>query len=330
MRVLLLTPLASIALAFACNGPIDLGRSAPSDGGAPRAAEHDAASGGQDAAVPEEPPPPADTRAYLHADLWSTFWNDRTRCGAEVAFLAMCRARNEDCSLYERAVAACDPSRVVYGQVGPEKQGERLCRRGLHPDFGGCDARRYDLDRLRFEWYGAEWQGNWPFATLKIFEAGTHEPSAWLGAGLIAQSSLPGHAQAAMGGVENHGLSGACAMRGQTQGDAAYQSLFGGFAWIEVPADRPVTIVAAAGTNFANRAFAGCDRGNATQEPWVRDAPGAVLGCVYVLDHRFEPGRHYALRYGRIEALASAGPPPEIVAGFDRLGVDVRARSSCE
>ncbi|MCA9658647.1 MAG: hypothetical protein KC486_09900, partial [Myxococcales bacterium] len=67
---------------------------------------------------------PTDGRAFLHADLWSVWWNDRTRCGAERTFLEICQRRGDDCGLYEAAVAACNPLQVVYGQVGPEKQGE--------------------------------------------------------------------------------------------------------------------------------------------------------------------------------------------------------------
>jgi hypothetical protein len=280
----------------------------------------------------------SDPRAWLHVDAWSIFWNDRTRCGAERTFLDICERRRDDCALYRRAWEACDPARVVYGQVGPSQQGERLCQRGRFPDVGGCDARRYDFDRLRFSWYGAEWQGNWPFATVKVFPAGTREPSALLGAGMVAFSSLPGAPQAAMGGVTNHGLDrdgdgrpdrGACVMRGATTGDAAYQSPFGAFAWIELPTGRPVTLVVAAGTNFADRAFSGCSRGAATQSPWVTSPPGAQLGCVYVIEQEFQSGRHYVFRYGRVEALTGTSPPTEIIDGFMRAGVDVRDATSC-
>jgi hypothetical protein len=304
---------------------------------------------GDSAPPAEDRPTPTDTPspdvapsgpAYLHADLWSIFWNDRTRCGAERTFLHQCERRGEDCALQRRAVEACNPRTVIYGQVGPERQGERLCQRGRYPDVGGCDASRYDFERLRYWWYGAEWQGNWPFATLKVFPAGTTNPMAWAGRGLVAFSNLPMHAQAAMGGIENHGIdrdgdgrsdSHACAMSGVTSGDAAYRRPFGGFAWVEVPTGTPVVVVAAAGTNFADRAFSGCSRGSATQSPWIPGAPGSTLGCIYAVEQRFAPGRHYLFRYGRIEALPASGPPADLVAAFalPEVGQDIRTGAPC-
>ncbi|MCA9638372.1 MAG: hypothetical protein KC420_20220, partial [Myxococcales bacterium] len=272
---------------------------------------------------------PADDRAYLHADLWSVWWNDRTRCGAERTFLEICQRRGDACSQYQAAVDACDPNMIVYGQVGPEKQGEQLCQRGKYPAVGGCVASAYDFNTLRFYWYGAEWQGNWPWATLKIFPQGAD----WTGGGeLVALSSLPGYTQAAMSQIQNHGYGYGCAMLGTTQGDAKYLRPFGGFAWVEVPTNTPVTLAAAAAPNFADQAFAGCNRGEATQDPWITDAPGAQLGCVYVQENMvFEPGKHYVWRYGKIEALASAGPPPEVIAGFalPEVGIDVSKRDAC-
>ena len=77
---------------------------------------------------------PADPSAYLHANVWSTWWNDRTRCGAERTFLRICQKRaSGSCSLYQQAVAACNPSTIVYGQVGPEKQSEPLCQQSKYP-----------------------------------------------------------------------------------------------------------------------------------------------------------------------------------------------------
>ncbi len=267
-----------------------------------------------------------DARAYLHADLWSTWWNDRTRCGAERTFLEICQRRGEDCSLYMQAVAACDPAKIVYGQVGPEKQGEMLCQRGKFPDIGGCVASAYDFDALRFYWYGAEWQGNWPVATLKVFPAGVD----WTGGGeLVALSNHPGKAQAAMAGIDNHGLGFGCVMPG-SDGDDRYQIPFGGFAWVEVPTGQPVTVVGAGATNFGDMPFAGCNRGQKTQDPWITGAPGAMLGCVYVVENMvFEPGKHYAWRYGQLVEVA--GPPAELVAGFalPELGLDVTHRDAC-
>lgn len=269
-----------------------------------------------------------DPRAYLHADLWSTWWNDRTRCGAERTFLEICERRGEACSLYQQAYAACDPSKIIYGQVGPEKQGEALCQRGKFPAIGGCVASAYDFAALRFYWYGAEWQGNWPFATLKVFPAGAD----WTGGGeIVALSNLPGHAQAAMAGIDDHGLGWGCTMHGATSGDAAYRSPFGAFAWVEVPTGAPVIVAAAAGTNFGDQPFQGCQRGTATQEPWVSDAPGSTLGCVYVQEVTFEPGHHYAWRYGTIVELDQPRPPAEILAGFARpeVGLDVSEPDAC-
>jgi len=273
--------------------------------------------------------PAPDDRAFLHADLWSIYFNDRTRCGAEAAFLDMCRRRGEDCARHRASWEACDPDRIVYGQIGPEQQGMRNCSRGPFPEIGGCDPRRFDFDRLRFHFYGAEWSGNWPFATLKVFEAGVDVRDA-LGDGLIAVSNVPGRAEAAMDGISNHGLPGrsaGCAMRGETSGDEAYRRPFGGFAWIEVPTDRPVTVVAAAGGSFGGMGFAGCDRGAPTHEPWIGDAPGAVLGCVHRIEYRFEPGGHYLFDYGRIERLPRAAPPAVLVDAFaDR---DLRDPAAC-
>ncbi len=267
-----------------------------------------------------------DPRAYLHADLWSTWWNDRTRCGAERTFLEICERRGEACSLYQQAYAACDPSKIIYGQVGPEKQGEALCQRGKFPAIGGCVASAYDFAALRFYWYGAEWQGNWPVATLKVFPAGAD----WKGGGeLIALSNHPGKAQAAIAAITNHGLDYGCVMPG-SDGDDRYLRPFGAFAWVEVPTGQPVTVVGAAATNFGDMAFAGCNRGQATQDPWVTASSGAQLGCVYVVENMvFEPGKHYAWRYGQLVEVA--GPPAEIVAGFalPELGVDVGDRDAC-
>jgi hypothetical protein len=267
--------------------------------------------------------------AYLHADLWSVWWNDRTRCGAERTFLEICTARGEkDCNLYQQAWSACDPSQVVYGQVGPEKQSEPLCQQSKYPAVGGCDATKYDFGKLRFWWYGAEWQGNWPVATLKVFPQG----GDWKGGGeLIALSNVPGAAQAAMSGINNHGLGYGCAMLGVTSGADKYLKPFGGFAWVEVPTDTPVTVAALAASNFANQAFAGCSRGAATQTPWVTAPPGAVLGCVYVEeDVIFKPGHHYYWRGGKLAELAGAGPPQELVAGFALVGVSIQSKSSCK
>lgn len=303
----------------ASGGELDAGGDAPDTDG----------SGADDESTGEPWEPDPQGPAFLHADVWSVFWNDRTRCGAERTFLEICQRRGEaDCSLYEAAHAACDPSQIVYGQVGPEQQGNELCSRGNYPDEGGCVAASYDFDLLRFHWYGAEWQGNWPAATLKVFPAGAE----WTGGGeLVALSNLPGHAQAAMSGIDNHGLGYGCAMRGVSSGDAAYQTPFGGFAWVEVPTDQPVTVVAAAATNFADQPFQGCGRGQVTQEPWVSEAPGATLGCVYVQDITFEPGHHYAWRYGRIVELDQPLPPAEIVAGFalPQVGIDVTTPDAC-
>jgi len=47
-----------------------------------------------------------------------------------------------------------------------------------------------------------------------------------------------------------------------------------------VPTDRPLTLVAMATNNFGNMSFSGCQRGAATQDPWITGAPGAVLGWV--------------------------------------------------
>lgn len=324
-----------------------------SDGGPPEggADAFAALDGGPDAAVdgaapsdaaPDAPPPP-DERAFLHANLWSVWWNDRTRCGAERTFLEICQRRDEDCARYQASVDACDPNLVVYGQVGPEKEGERLCQRGPFPDFGGCDSRDYDFSRLGFWWYGAEWAGNWPVATLKVFEAGGGgDATRYLGDGLAAASNLPHHAQAAMASVDNHGLDadgdgarepGACVMPGATSGDAAYRAPFGGVAWLEVPTDRSVTIVSMASNNFGDMSFAGCSRGAGvgTLEPWIDGAPGSILGCVYAEDVRFRPGTHYYFRYGRIEELPTAGPPAELVEAFARpeVGLDISTREAC-
>ena len=305
-----------------------------SDGGATDEGEVEHGSDGsagdgsdQSTGEPWEPDP--NGPAFLHADVWSVFWNDRTRCGAERTFLEICERRGEaDCSTYQAAYDACDPNQIVYGQVGPEQQGNELCRRGSYPDIGGCVAAQYDFDALRFHWYGAEWQGNWPAATLKVFPAGAD----WTGGGeLVAMSNLPGRAQAAMSGIDNHGLGWGCAMPGETSGDAAYQTPFGGFAWIEVPTDQPVTVVAAAATNFADHPFQGCSRGDATQQPWVTGAPGSTLGCVYVQDVQFEAGHHYVWRYGTIVELDQPGPPAEIIAGFGlpSVGIDVATPDAC-
>ncbi len=273
---------------------------------------------------------PTDDRAFVHADLWSVWWNDRTRCGAERTFLEICQRRGDACDLYQAAVAACDPAKIVYGQVGPEKQGEALCQRGKYPDIGGCVASAYDFPALRFAWYGAEWQGNWPFATLKVFPAGADWTSA--DGELIALSNHPGAPQAAMPGIANHGLDYGCAMLGVTEGDDAYLRPFGGFAWVEVPTDQPLTLVAAAGSNFGGQPFQGCTRGAATQDPWISGAPAAQLGCVYVEeDMVFEPGKHYAWSYGEIVELDLQAPPPELLAGFalPEIGLDISDRSAC-
>lgn len=328
-----LTPLlSSVLLLVGCPGGIDDGP--PSQDLSPA----DSVTPAQDR-FPADSPAPADGGqdtaltgpAYLHADLWSTWWNDRTRCGAERTFLEICQRRGEaDCSLYQQAVSACDPATVVYGQVGPEKQGEPLCSRGKYSTIGGCDASKYDFDKLRFWWYGAEWQGNWPVATVKVFDKGVD----WKGGGeLIALSNLPGLTQAAMAGINNHGLGHGCAMPGKTSGDAAYQTPFGGFAWIEVPTNKPLTVAAFSATNFADQTFAGCSRGAATQQPWITAAPGATLGCVYVHEEVvFEPGRHYFLSYGKLEQLGQAAPPKELVDGFalPEVGIDITTKDSCK
>lgn len=272
---------------------------------------------------------PVDERAFLHVDAWSVWWNDRTRCGAERTFLEICQRRGDACGLYEQAYAACDAGKIVYGQVGPEKQGEPLCQRSALPDVGGCVAADYDFEALRFRWYGAEWQGNWPVATLKVFPAGVD----WTGGGeLIALSNVPGAAQAAMAGIDNHGLGSGCAMLGVTQGDDKYLRPFGGFAYVEVPTGVPVTVAVMAATNFGDKPFQGCQRGAPTQDPWVQAPPGAQLGCVYVEEQVvFSPGRHYSWRYGQLAELPAPGPPPELVAGFalPEVGVTLDGPDAC-
>lgn len=270
------------------------------------------------------------TRAYLHVDAWSVWWNDRTRCGAERTFQEICQRQGGDCGLYDQAVAACDPNTIVYGQVGPEKQGEALCQRGMHPDIGGCVAADYDFDALRFWWYGAEWQGNWPVATIKLFPQGVD----WKGGGeVVAFSNVPGAAQAAMAGIDNHGLGSGCAMPGVTSGDDKYLHPFGGFAWIEVPTATPLTLAVMAASNFGDMPFAGCNRGMATQDPWITAAPGATLGCVHVAeDVVFTAGKHYMWRYGQLAELPEPAPPPELVAGFalPAVGLDVTSIDACK
>lgn len=326
------TALAALAVGSCAPGTVggraDSGAAGPADSAPQRDLSPRPRDAGAEASADA---PPADDGAYLHANLWSVWWNDRTRCGAERTFLEICQRRGEaDCGRYRQAVDACDPLQIVPGQVGPEKQQQELCRRGAFPDIGGCDAREYDFARLRFWWYGAEWQGNWPVATIKIFRAGAD----WTGGGeLIALSNVPGAQQAAMSGIANHGLGFGCAMPGVTSGDEKYRKPFGGFAWIAVPTDQPVTVVAAAACNFADRAFAGCARGAASQEPWITAAPGAVLGCVYVQENvTFARGRHYRWAYGKIEPLPAAGPPQELIDGFalPAVGVDIRTREACK
>ena len=135
-----------------------------------------------------------------------------------------------------------------------------------------------------------------------------------------------------MSGTANHGLNYGCAMRGSTSGDNAYRRPFGGFAWIEVPTERSVTVVGMAATNFSDRSFSGCRRGSATQSPWIPGAPGSILGCVYVHTVTFRPGRHYYFSFGRISELPGVGPPQEIVDGFalSGSGIDVRTRDVCK
>jgi len=193
----------------------------------------------------------------------------------------------------------------------------------------GDDVNLFDFDTLRYWWYGAQWQGNWPFATIKVFEAGAD----WTTGGeLIAYSNLPGRRQAAMENTDNHGIGSGCTMLGETTGDAAYRSPFGAFAWIEVPTDRSVIVVAASSTNFADEPFQGCSRGGATQHPWVTEAPGAAaLGCVYVEERQFEPGHHYLWRNGRIEELDQPQPPPDIIdaIAWPEVGLDVHSADAC-
>jgi hypothetical protein len=300
------------------------GEPTPSEWPTPGAAG-DAGASASPASDAQAPAP--DDAAYLHADVWSVWWNDRTRCGAERAFLNICKARGGDCSTHQQAVDVCDPHQIVYGQVGPEKQGEELCQRGKFPDIGGCDATQFDFEKLRFWWYGAEWQGNWPFATLKLF----HQGQDWKGGGeIVAYSSLPGAAQAAMAGTTNHGLGHGCAMLGKTSGDDKYRRPFGGFAWIEVPTDTVLTLAVAAGTNFADQPFQGCSRGSATQTPWIAGAPGAIYGCVYVLENlSFAKGKHYFWQFGKLVEVP--GPPQAVIDGFalPEVGIDVQTKAPC-
>ena len=296
--------------------------STTSSGGGATSSSSSTSSGGGSA--------PTDDNAYLHVDLWTTWWNDRTRCGAERAFLGMCKKRGEDCKTIEQAVAACDPNKIVYGQVGPEKQGEKLCRRSKFPDIGGCIAAKHDYAKLHFWWYGAEWQGNWPWATLKVFPKGKD----WKGGGeLIAISSLPNRKESVMAGIQNHGMGFGCVMKTTSSGDDRYHKPFGGFAWVRVPTDQPVTIAAVAASNFGGQSFGGCHRGNPTQQPWIPGAPGSQLGCVYVhQDVTFAKGKHYLLSYGKLSELKTAGPPKILIDGFalKEVGIDVSQRDNCK
>ena len=276
---------------------------------------------------------PADPSAYLHANLWSTWVNDRTRCGAERTYLRICQQRGgSSCSQYQQAVAACNPSKTVYGQVGPEKQKEKLCNQSKYPAVGGCVASKYDYSKLRWWWYGAEWMGNWPVATIKVFNKGVD----WKGGGeLIALSSVPGASQAAMSGIKNHGQGYGCAMQGKTSGSDAdkYRRPFGGFAWIRVPTNKPVTVAAFAAANFGGKSFAGCSRGQASQSPWITSAPGATMGCIYVHQNvTFKPGQHYYLSHGQLKQLSKAAPPAELVAGFalPSVGKKINSRAACK
>ena len=275
---------------------------------------------------------PSDPSAYLHANVWSTWWNDRTRCGAERAFLRICQKRGGSCGTYQKAVSVCDPSKTVNGQVGPEKQGESLCQQSKYPSIGGCVASKYDFDKLRFWWYGAEWQGNWPVATIKVFKQGTD----WKGGGeLVALSNVPGAKQAAMSGIKNHGYGYGCAMAGKTSGSKAdrYRRPFGGFAWISVPTNQKLTVAALAASNFAGYSFAGCSRGLVTQSPWISGAPGATLGCVHVLQNVvFSPGKHYYWSHGLIKQLPTAAPPKELIDGFNLpgVGINIKSKGACK
>ena len=263
---------------------------------------------------------PPDPSAYLHANVWSTWWNDRTRCGAERTFLRICQKRGGSCGTYAKAVSVCNPSKTVNGQVGPEKQGESLCKQSKDPSIGGCVASKYDFDKLRFWWYGAEWQGNWPVATIKVFTQGKD----WKGGGeLIALSSVPGAKQAAMSGIKNHGIGHGCAMLGKTSGSKAdkYRRPFGGFAWIKVPTNQKLTVAALAASNFAGYSFAG----------WISGAPGATLGCLHVLQNVvFAPGKHYYWSHGLIKQLPTAAPPKELVDGFKLVGKNITSKAACK
>lgn len=87
--------------------------------------------GSVEAEVPQDLPAPSPDStpsgpAYLHADVWSIWWNDRTRCGAERTFLQICQARGEaDCSLYQQAYVACNRSRKSTGRSGRKSKARR-------------------------------------------------------------------------------------------------------------------------------------------------------------------------------------------------------------
>ena len=167
-------------------------------------------------------------------------------------------------------------------------------------------------------------------ATIKVFKQGAD----WKGGGeLVALSSHPGATQAAMSGIKNHGYGYGCAMAGKSSGSKAdqFRRPFGGFAWIRVPAGQKLLVAAMASSNFAGYAFAGCSRGTVKQTPWITDAPGATMGCVYVHPGvTFKAGAHYYWSHGQFTELKTPAPPAELSAGFGLAGKKITTRDACK
>lgn len=132
------------------------------------------------------------------------------------------------------------------------------------------------------------------------------------------------------GGGSSGGAGGVSASGGVGGADAEPWPSGG---WVEVPAGQPLTIAVASSDNFGNHAFAGCQRGAATQSPWVTSPPGAQLGCVYVNENVvLQAGKHYFWQYGNLTELPTPAPPKLIVDAFKLpgVGIDVTKKDNCK
>ncbi|RMH44128.1 MAG: hypothetical protein D6689_03170 [Deltaproteobacteria bacterium] len=328
---------AAASTVAACAGAID------GAGPSPDGAVADAAGPGGADATPSDCPGVGP--AYVHGDLWAFWHNYRVACDRQHKWLWICERRfgAGNCPVEAQRFADCwqatgdfPPSTWDGSTPAPSSPNWGVCQPHHWPEKNDpvrrpgnpvpCDTTQNDYDVLRTAdpRYGVDWwvgQTSMRHFTIKVFEAGT-DPRANNGQvdGITALSTHPGDYAAFMDGIDNHGRGCLPALTGDDTDPYPAQN-FGAFAWVEVPADRPVTLAASwigpigdnIGTTCLNRDVYGFPPSFAVHsvdgKPWLVSSP-----CWDVIENvQLAPGRHYVWDLNGFRELPSCAGPPESV-----------------